>query len=93
MNSNAHTEEHANETVEEHASHAHASGGDVWDWNEFGSIIGSLEHWVFELVTSVVFYLIFGLLIYRFIIQTHVIPRLRKDIHAEIDQSHGVEHK
>jgi hypothetical protein len=75
--------------------HSHAHDGEVDFWAEFGALMASPAHWLFELVTSVVFYLIFGLLFYRFIIVQLVMPRVNRKIsalHEELDAEHGIEH-
>lgn len=88
-------EDHAAEVIS-HQGHSH-SGSDEF-WPEFWELMGSPAHWAFELVTSVVFYLVFGLIFYRLILK-NVMPRFRKtidekivDLHEELDREHGYEH-
>ncbi len=99
MNNSDH--EHHLETTDEASNypHSHSRTGDIDFATEFWALMGSPAHWLFEIITSVVLYLIFGLLIYQFIIVKHVIPRYQKtmnrkleDLHEELDTEHGVEH-
>lgn len=81
------------------SSHSHSHSGDTDFATDFWALMGSPSHWLFEIVTSFVLYLIFGIIIYQFIIVKHVIPRYNKtmnrklnDLHEELDTEHGVEH-
>lgn len=55
--------------------------------------MGSAEHWVFELFSGAVYWILSSLIIYRWVYKRFMEPRLRRSIHREIDQEHGIDHK
>ena len=69
------------------AHHAH-EGGD-W-WTEFLGLWVDPAHLLFELTFTIVFDFLIIAVIYRVIILKLIVPRLRREIHAEIDAEHGI---
>ena len=65
----------------------HVSGGDFWE--EFWGIATDPAHLMFELVFSIFFDVLIVSVIYGILIKKFLIPKLRKDIHKEIDREHG----
>ncbi len=61
-------------------------------WEDFIAIATDPAHLAFEFVFSIFFDLIIITLVYGVIVKKYVIPRLRKQIHKEIDAEHGIEH-
>ena len=49
-------------------------------------------HWLFEVTVSIVFDLVIIYLGYQILVKRVIIPRLRKEIHAEIDREHDITH-
>lgn len=100
-----HTEDHAHvveQAGHDHSGHAVIGSEDFWPdfWSDFWSLMGDPAHWLFEIVNSAVLYLIFGVLLWRFVIQSHLLPRLNtnvskklEDLHEELDREHGVTHE
>ncbi|CAB5219775.1 hypothetical protein UFOVP221_135 [uncultured Caudovirales phage] len=50
------------------------------------------NHIIAELLWTIVFDGVFVWFFYNIIFKKHILPKLRKDIHAEIDEEHGIEH-
>lgn len=75
-----------------HSGHSHGAPGDGWEWSEFWSLMGSAEHWAFEIVSGFVYWVFFSLIAYKGVYKTWIEPRLRASIHREIDAEHGVDH-
>lgn len=72
--------------------HIHGEPGMDWEWGEFWSLMGSMEHWAFELVSDFVVWVVFSLVLYRYGYKKFLEPRLRDRIHREIDAEHGIDH-
>jgi hypothetical protein len=60
-------------------------------WNDFLQIATDPAHLLFEFTFSVIFDILIVSFIYGIIIRKYLIPKLRKDIHKEIDEEHGYE--
>lgn len=67
---------------------SHGAGASFTE--EYLELLGSPAHWLFELTFSLIFDIIVIALIYGIVIKKIIIPRLRKKIHAEVDQEHGI---
>lgn len=50
------------------------------------------NHIIAELIWTVVFDGVFVWFLYNVIFKKYILPKLRKDIHAEIDEEHGIQH-
>lgn len=61
-------------------------------WEEFWQLATDPAHLLFELSFSVLFDVIVVSLIWGLIIKKMIIPRVKRDVHKEIDEEHGVEH-
>jgi len=60
-------------------------------WTQFLDLLTNPAHLAFELFFTVMFDGIFIALIWGVVIKRYVMPRLRKQIHADIDKEHGVQ--
>ena len=69
------------------AEHGHGEGF----WSEFSSLATDPAHILFELVFSLIFDVLIISFIYGVLIKKIIIPKLRRDIHKEIDTEHGYE--
>jgi hypothetical protein len=69
---------------------AHVEAGSVWE--EFLHIATDPAHLLFELLFSVVFDVIIVSLIWGVVIKKIIIPRIKKDVHAQFDEEHGFSH-
>lgn len=61
--------------------------------DEYLHLLQDPAHWMFEITVSIIFDLLVVGLIWQVVIKKHIIPKLRKEIHAEIDREHDLEHK
>jgi hypothetical protein len=61
--------------------------GETW-WE----IATDPNHIIAELIWTVIFDGLFVWFFYRVVFKKFLLPKLRKDIHKEIDQEHGIEH-
>lgn len=84
--------DHGIHQEDSHVAHSHGEPSFDWEWGEFWSLMGSLEHWAFEVISDFVVWVVFSLVLYRFVYKAVLEPRLRDRIHREIDAEHGVEH-
>lgn len=50
------------------------------------------SHILAELGWTVIQDVVIFWLLYKVVFKKHILPRLRKDIHKEIDQEHGISH-
>lgn len=72
---------------------AEAHGHDLTSWvDEYIQLLHDPAHILFELTFSVVFDFLIVYLGYQIFIKRVVIPRLRHEIHQEIDDEHHVAH-
>lgn len=62
-------------------------------WNDFISIATDPAHLLFEVLFTIVFDGVIVALFWGVLIKKVLLPRLRKDIHEEIDQEHGINHE
>lgn len=74
-----------------HVEEAHDHAGEGF-WSDFMNIASDPAHWAFELMFSLIFDLLIVSLIYGVIIRKIIIPRLKKNLHEEIDKEHGIVH-
>ncbi|MFM6982256.1 MAG: hypothetical protein ACKOWP_05775 [Microbacteriaceae bacterium] len=72
------------------AEAAHTEGLPFWE--EVWSIVSDPAHIIAELSWQLVFDGLFVAFLYGVIVKRVIIPRLRKQIHAELDEEHGIEH-
>ena len=61
-------------------------------WDELWAITFDPAHIVSELIWQIVFDGLFVALLYGVIFKRWLLPKLRKEIHEEIDEEHGIEH-
>lgn len=61
-------------------------------FSEYLELLHDPAHILFELTLMVVFDFLIGYVGYKVIIKRFILPRLRKEIHEEIDREHDVEH-
>jgi len=67
----------------------HADGHGPF-WQEFISIATDPAHLLFELIFSVLFDVVLVSVIWGVIIKKIIIPKLKRDVHREIDVEHGL---
>lgn len=67
----------------------HSGGG--W-FSEYITLLHDPAHILFEVTTSIVFDFVIVYFGYQIIVKKFIIPRLRKQIHEEIDREHELEH-
>ena len=70
---------------------AHEHGDESW-WQEFLELLVDPAHILFEVVFTLVFDVLIIAVGYNILIKKVIIPKLRKDIHREIDEEHGITH-
>lgn len=51
------------------------------------------NHIIAELIWTIIFDGLFVWFLYGVVFKRYVLPKLRRDIHTEIDQEHGISHK
>lgn len=73
------------------AGHEAAEGAGGW-WDEYVHLLQDPAHILFEITLSVVFDFVIIYLGYQLFIKRVVIPRIRRELHREIDAEHHVEH-
>lgn len=61
-------------------------------WAEFLSLLVDPAHIAFEVVASLVIDVVIVAGLYGIIFKKFILPKLRRDIHREIDEEHGIEH-
>lgn len=80
------------ETLNAVVKMAEAHEGGVWE--EFLSIATDPAHLLFELLFSLIFDVLIVSFVYGILIKKFIIPKLRREIHKEIDEEHGyIEHE
>jgi len=60
-------------------------------WDEVWSIVLDPAHITAELLWNVVFDVFFVSLLYGIVFKRLMLPRLRREIHREIDEEHGID--
>lgn len=90
-----HSEEHSHEghehLLEDAGTGAHShGGGDLW--TEYLNLLTDPAHIMFELTISILFDLFIVYLGYQLLFKRIILPKLRRDIHREIDAEHHVQH-
>lgn len=70
-----------------HRAHDHDQEHGFWE-GYFG-LLTDPAHLAFEVTFSI----FFDIIVVGLIVQKLIIPKLRKDIHKEIDQEHGITHE
>lgn len=61
-------------------------------WDQYLHLLQNPAHWIFEITVSIIFDLVIVYLGYQILVKKFVIPRLRKEIHEEIDRDHDLHH-
>jgi hypothetical protein len=84
--------EHEEHGHEELSGHAHEHGGDGGWFSEYLQLLQDPAHIAFEITISILFDLFIVYLGYQLFIKRVLIPRLRRDLHKELDAEHGVDH-
>jgi len=72
------------------AADAHDAGLSFWD--ELWSITFDPAHIVSEMIWQIVFDGLFVALLYGVVFKRLLLPRLRREIHKDLDAEHGIEH-
>jgi len=72
------------------AADAHQAGLSFWD--ELLSISLDPAHILSELIWQVVFDGLFVAFLYGVVYRRWLLPRLRREIHKDLDAEHGIEH-
>lgn len=72
-------------------SHAHDHGDELGVWESTLHILTDPGHLIAELIFTIFFDLVVVFFFYKIVLKKIIIPRLRKDIHKEIDASHGID--
>jgi hypothetical protein len=97
----AHEEGHGHEEAHLHeeaghageALHGHSHGGGDGGWfGEYLALLQDPAHIAFEITISILFDIFIVYLGYQLIVKRVIIPRLRHQIHQEIDAEHHVDH-
>ena len=65
--------------------------GTEW-WTEFLSLLVDPAHIAFEVVASIVIDVVIVAGLYGIIFKKFILPKLRREIHEEIDNEHGISH-
>lgn len=73
-----------------YAAEGHDAGTSFWD--ELWSITFDPAHIVSELIWQLVFDGLFVALLYGVVFKRWLLPRIRREIHEDIDEEHGIEH-
>lgn len=61
-------------------------------FDEYLALLQDPAHILFEITIGILFDLIIVYVGYQLIVKRLIIPRLRRDIHKEIDDEHGIKH-
>lgn len=61
-------------------------------WEQYLQLLNNPAHWLFEITVQVVIDLVILYFGYRIIWKKIILPKLRRDIHAEIDREHDLHH-
>lgn len=69
-------------------AHEHTEGF----WEEVWHVTTDPAHIIAELVFTLVFDLFFIAVMYKIVFKKFILPKLRHDIHQEIDEAHGETH-
>ena len=72
------------------AAEAHEAGLPFWD--ELWSITLDPAHIVSELIWQIIFDGLFVAFLYGVVYKRWLLPRLRHEIHEDLDKEHGIEH-
>lgn len=72
------------------AADAHDAGMSFWD--ELWAITFDPAHIVSELIWQIVFDGLFVAFFYGVVVKRWILPRLRHEIHQDLDEEHGIEH-
>lgn len=68
--------------------HSHEGGAGVWE--EFLELATDPAHLLFELSFSLVFDILIVSVIWGIVIKKIIIPRVKRDVHKELDAEHGI---
>jgi hypothetical protein len=60
---------------------------------DYISLLHDPAHWLFEITVSIIFDLFVVYFGYQILVKRFIIPRLRKEIHEEIDREHELTHE
>lgn len=60
-------------------------------WEEVWGIVLDPAHIVAELTWNIIFDVLFVSVLYGIVFKRLMLPRLRREIHREIDEEHGIE--
>jgi p-aminobenzoyl-glutamate transporter AbgT len=72
--------------------HGHEEHSDMTLWEEAWEIFTDPAHILPEIAWHIIIELVIVTLIYGLLIKKVIIPKLRKDIHKDIDKEHGYKH-
>lgn len=61
-------------------------------WEEYWGLLTDPAHLLFELTFSLAFDILVVAVLWGILVKKVIIPRLRRDIHKEIDAEHGITH-
>jgi hypothetical protein len=86
-----HEHDHVEQVVDTH-SHSHSYEDFGTFWAEFTGVLLDPAHIFAELVFTIVFDGIILYLGYQVFFKRIILPRIRKQIHKEVDEEHGVLH-
>lgn len=88
-----HGEEHS-PVVDTGHSHDHGgtAGGEYDFWGEFLYLVTDPAHIAFEVFYTFVLDILIVFLIWGVIIKKWIIPKLRNDLHKQVDAEHGIVH-
>ena len=61
-------------------------------WDQYLHLLQNPAHWIFEITVQVVIDLVILYFGYQILWKRVVLPKVRRDIHAEIDRDHDLIH-
>ena len=61
-------------------------------FTDYISLLHDPAHWLFEITVSIIFDLFVVYFGYQILVKKFIIPKLRKEIHEEIDREHELTH-
>lgn len=70
--------------------HSHDHSEELSLWESTLHVLTDPGHIIAELIFTIFFDLVVVFFFYKIVLKKIIIPRLRKDIHKEIDTAHGI---
>lgn len=61
-------------------------------WEQYLHLLNNPAHWLFEITIQIVLDLVIIYFGYQILWKKIILPKLRRDIHSEIDRDHDLHH-